>query len=308
MFDLPLHVMAMALALASSVPLAWWAASAPRDDDTARRQRLAVAREHDLREVVLRQGGTERVLLPGFGVLAGLVRRVTPTFMLESLERKVVLAGAAQRSPLEQVLAMKLLLGLAGFVLGAIRYSADLGDMRQLMWLILLTVGGFLLPDFLLGARGRRRQESIGRELPDMLDQVTISVEAGLGFEAALNHVSGSLDGPIGEELRYTLQDIRLGMSREAAFRALIDRTEVIELRRFLSSLIQADRLGIPIAQVLRSQAAEMRLIRRQTAEEEAQKVPLKVIFPLILFILPALIIVVVGPGVLDIIDTFNLE
>ncbi len=137
----------------------------------------------------------------------------------------------------------------------------------------------------------------MGRALPDSMDLLTISVEAGLGFDAALSQVSRNTDGPLAGEYFRVLQEMQIGKSRAEAFRALADRTTVPELRQFVSSLVQADQFGIPIARVLREQSQELRVKRRQVAEEKAQKVPVKIMVPLVLFIFPVLFIVILGPA-----------
>jgi tight adherence protein C len=158
---------------------------------------------------------------------------------------------------------------------------------------------GYAVPDLIIGSRGRQRQTQIGRELPDTLDQLTISVEAGLGFDAALMRVASTGTGPLAEELRRMLGELKVGVSRADAFRHLIDRTDVSELRHFALVLKQAEEFGLPIARVLRIQAAELRMKRRQRAEETAMKVPVKIVFPLVLCIFPALFVVLLGPAVI---------
>ena len=155
-------------------------------------------------------------------------------------------------------------------------------------------------------SRAKERSQQIGLELADTLDQMTIAVEAGLGFDAAMVRAARNGKGPLAEELVRTLQDIQMGRSRRQAYEALAQRTEAADLRRFVRAVIQADAYGISIADVLRTQAAEMRVKRRQRAEEKAMQIPVKVIFPLILCILPTLFIVLLGPAVLQIVHVFS--
>jgi tight adherence protein C len=155
------------------------------------------------------------------------------------------------------------------------------------------------VPDAVLWGRGEERQKTIGRELPDALDQMTIAVTAGLGFEAALSRVAANGKGPLADEFSRTLSDVAAGRPRREAYDALVRRTKVVELRRFVSAMNQADAYGIAIADVLRVQADEMRVKRRQRAKEQAMKVPVKVTFPLMACFLPALLLVVVGPAVM---------
>jgi tight adherence protein C len=159
----------------------------------------------------------------------------------------------------------------------------------------------FFLPDVLLYNRGIKRQELILAGLPDALDMLTVCVEAGLGFDAALAQVARNTQGPLAEEFARGLQEMQIGLSRAQALRAVADRTTVSELRAFASSLVQASELGIPVARVLREQTVEMRVRRRQRAEEKAQKVPVKIMFPVVACLFPALLVVIVGPGVISI-------
>ncbi len=166
-------------------------------------------------------------------------------------------------------------------------------------------VAGFHAPGLYLYQRGYDRSEQVRRALPDALDLLTISVEAGLGFDAAVQQVAQNTEGPLAEELARVLREMQLGQGRAAALRALADRSNVPELRAFVGAMVQADSLGIPIAQVLRVQSSEIRVKRRQRAEEKAQQVPVKMTIPLIFCILPALFIVVLGPAALTIMDAF---
>jgi len=163
---------------------------------------------------------------------------------------------------------------------------------------------GFFLPDVLLYNAGVKRQEKLQRALPDALDMLTVCVEAGLGFDAALAQVARNTTGPLAAEFSRVLQEMQIGKSRSQALRSLTDRTTVPELRSFVSALVQAGELGITIADVLREQAREMRLRRRQRAEEKAQKVPVKILFPLLLCIFPALFIIIIGPAGIEIYDS----
>jgi tight adherence protein C len=165
----------------------------------------------------------------------------------------------------------------------------------------------FFLPDLLVYSRGIERQQQIQIELPDTLDQMTISVEAGLGFESAMAKAATNGNGPLAEELIRTLQDMSIGRTRHDSYEALAARTTSTDLRRFTRAVIQADTYGIAIADVLHVQASEMRLKRRQRAEEKAMKVPVKVLFPLMFCILPVLFVVVLGPAVINLVQVFGM-
>lgn len=249
------------------------------------------------------QSFVDRVLVPSLGLFARLARRFSPSGVNARLARRLDLAGNPPGSSVERTLSYKgagfLFLGLLGCVFG--RHS--------IVWLILLggtfAAAGFFLPDILLYNSGLKRQQRIQKGLPDALDLLTISVEAGLGFDAALGQVARNTYGPISAEFFRVLQEMQIGKSRADAFRSLNARTDVPELRAFVGSLVQADSLGIPIGNVLREQAKEMRLKRQQRAEERAQKIPVKVLFPLIFFIMPSLFIVIIGPGAISIYHAF---
>jgi tight adherence protein C len=169
-----------------------------------------------------------------------------------------------------------------------------------------VTVAGYFIPDLLLMSKGQERQKAIQLELANTMDQMLISVEAGLGFEGAMARAGENGKGPIAEELIRTLQDMQVGRSRREAYIALTERTNVPELRSFVQAVVQADKYGIAISGVLRIQAKVMRLKRRQRAEEKAMKLPVKVLFPLLFFIFPVLFIAILGPAVVNTIATFN--
>ncbi|MGZ4742221.1 MAG: type II secretion system F family protein, partial [Oryzihumus sp.] len=162
------------------------------------------------------------------------------------------------------------------------------------------------LPDLLIKNLAQRRQEQTSKSLADALDMLSVCVEAGQGFDAALLQVARNVDGPISGEFARVLSEIQIGKSRGEAFSAMAARTKVTEVRTFVTALVQADRLGLPIAAVLREQSVQMRLVRRQRAEEKAQKIPVKILFPMLLCIFPALFIVIIGPGVIRIVQTFG--
>lgn len=201
---------------------------------------------------------------------------------------------------LERLLVVKMLVVPLGAALVAIAGLTGQDSVLVLV-LALASVIGYFLPDLLLLSRGQERDQRIQLELADTLDQMTIAVEAGLAFDAAMSRAAANGKGALAEEFTRTLQDIRMGVSRAQAFKELGERNEVPDLRQFVRAILQADAFGISIGDVLRTQAAEMRLKRRQRAEEKAQQVPVKVVFPLIVCILPALFIVIMGPAVINI-------
>jgi tight adherence protein C len=205
----------------------------------------------------------------------------------------------------QRLVAAKLVLAAVAAGLGLLVVSGGSTPLTVGM-AVVATLVAYFLPELLLYSRGQERQEAITLELPDTLDQMTIAVEAGLGFESAMARAGSNGKGPLAEELVRTLQDIAVGQPRRDAYLALAERTGVQDLRRFIRAVVQADQYGVSIADVLRTQAQEMRLKRRQRAEEKAMQIPVKVIFPLILCILPTLFIVLLGPAVMDIAAAFG--
>jgi tight adherence protein C len=231
--------------------------------------------------------------------LRSIALRLSPAGVAHGLQRRLDLAGNPPTWTPDRVLAAKGLALLVGAGLGGL-----LG-LRSAGWLIAgLAIGaafGFFLPDLLLLNAGQKRQTLVRRALPDALDMLTVCVEAGLGFDAALAQVARNTTGPLAQECARVLQEMQIGKSRNEALRALTDRTTVPELRAFVSALAQAGELGVPVASVLREQAREMRLRRRQRAEEQAQKVPVKILFPLITCLFPAMFVIIIGPGAISI-------
>ncbi|OMQ15252.1 secretion system protein [Modestobacter sp. VKM Ac-2676] len=220
----------------------------------------------------------------------------------------VIFAGTAGRPaawPLPRLIAAKLVLAAVAAGLGTVVVSGRPGLLPGLL-AVAVTGVSYFVPELLLYSRGQERQQAISLELADTLDQMTIAVEAGLGFESAMARAGKNGTGPLAEELVRTLQDIAVGQPRRDAYLALAERTAVPDLRRFIRAVVQADQYGVSIADVLRTQAQEMRLKRRQRAEEKAMQIPVKVIFPLILCILPTLFIVLLGPAVMDIVAAFS--
>ncbi|TFC29450.1 type II secretion system F family protein [Cryobacterium sp. TMT2-18-3] len=232
------------------------------------------------------------------------MRELAPRGYLGMLDRRLALAGRPPAWTIDKILIAKPLAGTAGALLALLWISADPAPTRFVLGALLVLLC-FFVPDLLLISRGQERQEKIQNALADTLDQMTIAVEAGLGFEAAMAKAATNGKGPLAEEFIRTLQDMSIGRTRTHAYQALGDRTSSSDLRRFTRSVIQADTYGIAIADVLRVQAGEMRLRRRQRAEEKAMKIPVKVLFPLIFCILPVLFIVLLTPAVLSMIEAF---
>ncbi|MBI2169924.1 MAG: type II secretion system F family protein [Actinobacteria bacterium] len=307
MLDLPLPVYGYVGAVVLSVPVLWWSvASADPPGHLVRTNLIrGRARPSDVREVELTRSARERLLEPILGLCSRTARRLVPSTMVTSLENRIARAGMTGRWPVERALAMKLIIGLSGFGVGLLAIASN-PSPRSVLLTVALAGAGSSAPEILLAQRARARQAVVLRKLPDTLDEITISVEAGLGFEAAMAEAGRSGSGPLAEELIRTLQDIQLGVPRSAALSNLVNRTDVPDLRHFVIAVRQAEQYGVPIAQVLRVQSKEMRERRRQRAEERAMKMPVKILIPTVFFILPALFIVILGPAVLRLADSLG--
>lgn len=261
-----------------------------------------VLRDHELEKPF-----TERVIGPLSKRFIAAGRWATPDDRLDRVRRRLDLAGNPPGWDVDRVLGLKALGLLVGLFLGAVLPSLFGAGLR---WTLVLTLGlavlGWFTPNMWIYQVGYNRTERLRNELPDAIDLLTISVEAGLAFDAALAQVAQNTEGPLGQEFFRVLQEMQIGTGRLDALRALSDRTDLEELRVFVGAMVQADGFGIPVANVLRVQSREMRVKRRQRAEEKAQKVPVKILFPLILCIMPALFIVVLGPAAIQMVSQFR--
>lgn len=306
MLGLPIPVVSAAAAVSAALVILWWTVSSARTPSQATRTVKNLRRgsdSADLRLILLGHSAGQRAVGPAMRFLAGQIRRFTPVGWTEALARRVVRAGVSSRWPTERVLVAKTLLVMAVVAIAILRPPSSL--IGALGW---LGVGAlaFFVPDLLLANKASERKKAIQHALPDTLDQITISVEAGLGFEAAMARAARTGEGPLNEELSRALSEIQLGSARHEALRGLVDRTHVPELRHFVLAILQAESYGLPVANVLRIQAKELRVKRRQRAEERALKIPVKIVFPLAVCILPTLFIVILGPAAIRIYEFFT--
>lgn len=257
----------------------------------------------NLREIRLAAPTRDRAVRPLIASLGAIGRRFTPAGSITTLERKYVLAGRPGAWSLERLLAAKIFLGVFAVLMVISRVSSGASPRTVFVFLV-LAVLLYLSPDVFISARAAERQRAILRDLPDALDQMTICMEAGLGFEAAMMRTSQGSSGPLAEELVHMLQEIQVGVGRREALTALADRNDVADLRHFVTALIQAEGYGVPISRVLHDQATEVRAKRRQRAEEAARKLPMKLLIPLVLFVLPPLFIALIGPAAVTLIES----
>ena len=257
----------------------------------------------NLRDHQLSQNFGQRVLVPIVARAGRIARRITPLDTRDRIAKKIMLAGAPPGWDAERIMAFKVIGAVVG-VVGGLTLTVMLRPAPLISFVAvgLLAFVGFVVPDSTLNRRVEERQKEILRTLSDTLDLLTISVEAGLSLNASIAQVVQNVPGVLSAEFARMLQEIQLGVPRSEAFRHLADRTDVEELNAFALAMIQADAFGVSIASVLRTQAQQLRIKRRQWAEQKAQQTPVKIVFPLVLCVLPALFVVIVGPGAIRIV------
>jgi tight adherence protein C len=259
----------------------------------------------DMRQMKLRQPFSERVLKPMLRQLYGFGRYLTPSNSIAQLQEKLIIAGMPGGMTVTDFLGLRF---LAAATLGGVVFALTITQESSSKWL-LYTAATFILglyvPNYWLNNKAKARQKAIATALPDILDMMSICVDAGLGFEAALQKVAFQSEGELAMEMRRVISEIRVGVARADALRHLAERTKVQDVASFVAVLVQADKLGIAIRNVLSTQSVQMRIKRRQRAEEEAGKAPIKMLIPLALFIFPAMFIVILGPAVPRIMSSF---
>jgi tight adherence protein C len=247
----------------------------------------------------------DRFLAPLREWLAGLALRANPRLSVDAIAMKLLAAGVGRRISPTGFLALKGGAALGGLVLGTMLGGRFAGIGVALLAALFLGVLGFFIPDYALTLKGRSRRERIQADLPDALDLLAVSVEAGLGFDGAVAKLSEHMEGPLAEEFGLTLSEMRIGESRQEALKRLAERVDAPELSAFVRAIIQADTLGTTLGRILRVQAADSRLRRQAAAEERAMKAPIKMLFPTVLFIFPAMFLVILGPAILNIQELF---
>lgn len=261
---------------------------------------------YDLRKNQLEGSAVNRILMPGAKKIGKGIGRLLPFSLAGRIEQKLVLAGSPEGWDAERVVALKIVGALVGLIGGALSTTVlPVPPVLRLVTIVIFALLGYTIPSAQVNGMAARRQKAIRKQLSDVMDLLTISVEAGLGFDAAIAQVVKNVPGPLSVELARLLQEVQIGVSRTDGFRHIGERTDVPELQGFVLSMIQADLFGVSIANVLRAQSKELRLKRRQHAEEIAQKIPVKLLFPMIFMVLPALFIIILGPGAIHIYNQF---
>jgi tight adherence protein C len=248
---------------------------------------------------------SQRVLSPLGDRLAGWTLKLHPKTTVDGVSARLLAAGLGRKISPTTFLAFKSALALGGLVLGGLFGGAAAGPGGVLFAAVALAGIGFIAPDFVVSGKARSRKDRIRAELPDALDLMAVSVEAGMGFDGALSKLTEHMQGPLSDEFALTLGEIRIGESRQDALKKLSDRTSTPELASFVRSIIQADQLGISLGRILRVQATDSRLKRQAAAEEKAMKAPIKMLFPTVLFIFPAMFLVILGPAFLNLSKIF---
>jgi tight adherence protein C len=264
-------------------------------------RRLEGYQIQDVRDQEMLAPISERVVAPLLDGLTGVAQHFTPQGYGEKVAQKLVHAGNPANLNVDKILVMKLL-GLASVVfwLPVLLFLHFAGPIL-LIGVVVLWGVSFMYPDVLVNRKIEDREKQISRKLPDILDLLVISVEAGLGFEQALDRTCTAVPGALSDEFRRMLHEIRIGSTRADALRAMADRSDVPELRGFILAMLQADTFGVSISRLLRSQADEMRIKRRLRAQEKAQKAPVKMLFPLVFCIFPSIFVVILGPAMINI-------
>ena len=299
---LPLIVAALA-AGAILLIVVGLAGSAPVDPVQARLTQLGTMQAKNLEELELQQPFVERTLRPLAKRLSGSVSRVTSTSLSDQTEKRLAMAGNPGDLRVADWLGIKAIGAIVGGIVFVLIFVLlNPLKMPTLLGILLVPAGalfGYTIPEFWLGRRVRKRQKAVLLMIPDALDLLTISVRAGLGFDAALGKVVEKLAGPLSDEFRRALAEVRVGKARREALRDIEARTEVPPLTNFIGAIIQAEQLGVSISKVLQVQSEQLRIERRQRAEEQAAKAPIKMLFPLVGCIFPSLFIVILGPAVI---------
>ena len=259
------------------------------------------------RDRALAEPVRDRVLLPLVHNLVNLGKVFTPADYVAKARHRLTVAGKPTQEQLDRFLAVRVItIALIPVWFFVAFFVIALSSTMSLAVFGLLSMASILGPDAILNRRMAERQMAIRVKLPDILDLLTISVKAGLGFEQALDRTVGAVPGPLSDEFARMLGEVRAGARRSDAMRALDERTDVAEVRSFVLAILQADTFGVSIGRVLRSQADEMRVRRRQLAQEQAQKAPVKMLIPMVFCVFPALFVVVIGPAVLSFMHNFK--
>jgi tight adherence protein C len=276
------------------------AGSAPVDPVQARLTQLGTMQARNLEELELQLPFFDRTIKPLAGRLSGGVARITSSNFSERTEKRLALAGNPGEMRTADWLGIKAIAAIAFAGTMFVFFGLLGGNIAFGLIVGLIGLGiGYIFPEFWLSGRVKKRQKAIIMQIPDALDLLTISVRAGLGFDAALAKVVEKMKGPLIDEFTRALAEVRVGKARREALRDMVPRTEVPPLTNFIGAIIQAEQLGVSISKVLQVQSEQLRIERRQRAEEQAAKAPIKMLFPLVGCIFPSLFVVILGPAII---------
>jgi tight adherence protein C len=305
---MPLAILIGGVAAAAVVLIAFGlAGSAPVDPVQARLTQLGSMQAKSLEELELQLPFFDRTIKPLAARLSGSVARITSSNFTERTEKRLALAGNPGEMRTADWLGIKAIVAVVVAGVMFVFFGLLGGNILSGVALGLVGLGiGYIIPEFWLSGKVKKRQKAILLQIPDALDLLTISVRAGLGFDAALGKVVEKMKGPLIDEFRRALAEVRVGKVRREALRDIIPRTEVVPLTNFVGAIIQAEQLGVSISKVLQVQSEQLRIERRQRAEEAAAKAPIKMLFPLVGCIFPALFIVILGPALILIIGNLG--
>jgi len=261
----------------------------------------------DQREIETRRSVNDRIVGPLTQQIADVTQKLLPKSDPNEIHARLMAAGLSRSMSPQMYLALKGGLVVTALVLGVL--VAASGAVPPVLGMLIALGGGamcFIAPDFFINSRVRGRRELMRSELPNVLDLLCVSVEAGLGFDAAVSKLSERMEGPLVEEFGLVLHEMRIGESRSAALKSLSDRVDVPEVAQFCRAIIQADQLGIALSRILRVQSHDMRIRRQLSAEEKAMKAPVKMLFPTVVFIFPSMFVVALGPAAISLLQTFG--
>lgn len=295
------------LVFVSVAIMAYWLEQAIFGQYTvSRRVSGLIGSEVGIRQVELNRPLAQRVIAP---LLTGISTRVAknlPSTWRQRLQRDLQKAGNPANMGPAEFMAVKLVLPLLLASLGAIAFLGDGWNIKVLPIIALALLAGWLLPDLYLRQRTEQRRQKISKSLPDIIDLLSVSMEAGLGFDGSMAQVVEKGSGPLVDEFRRVLQEISMGRSRRESLKDMAARVGMEEVSTFVNAVVQAEQFGVGIASVLRQEAAHMRVLRRQAVEEQAMKAPIKMLFPLIFFIFPFIFVVLLGPAVIQVLTALQ--
>jgi tight adherence protein C len=279
------------------------AGNSPVDPVQARLTQLGTMQAKNLEDLELQAPFLERTLRPLALGLSGRLSRIASSSFQERTEKSLALAGNPGNLRVADWLGIKAVAAIVGAILFFFLFGiVGVLGLPPALWILMSAIGllfGYTVPEFWLGGRVKKRKHAILLQIPDTLDLLTISVRAGLGFDAALGKCVEKLEGPLVDEFRRALAEVRVGKARRDALRDIVARTDVVPLTNFIGAIIQAEQLGVSISKVLQVQSEQLRIERRQRAEEMAAKAPIKMLFPLVGCIFPSLFIIILGPAII---------